>query len=218
MVINNTEKKTNEKMEVSHKVLVILLAFAIVASLAATVFSFNIFTNFGKLTAYGSAGYVNVTISDLNSINVTATNCNFGSGYITVGQTNATLESNGTVVYWSGAGTSESIVIRNDGNKNMTINVSSAKNLATFYGVDCAVAGSGCVYNFWSADNETGSCTSGLVTWPGASMNTSNRTSCSNLRFEDTKDEIKIICRLGIYQTVPTGAKTDTWTFWATLN
>jgi len=205
-------------MEVSHKVLVILLAFAILVSLAATIYSTNILTNFGRLTAYGSAGYVNVTISTLNQINVTATNCNFGSGYITVGKTNATLESNGTIANWQGSGTSVSLVVRNDGNKNMTINVSSGKTLTQFLGIDCSGAGAGCQYNFWSVDNETGSCTSGKVAWPGTRMDTTNKTACTNLRYEDTLDELKIICRLGIYQTVPTGAKTDTWTFWSTLN
>ncbi len=205
-------------MEISHKVLVTLLAFAIVISLAATMFSFGVFTNFGKLTAYGSSGYVNVTISDQNTINVTATNCDFGSGYITVGQTNATIESNGTLVNWVGSGTTSSLTVRNDGNKNMTINVSSGKNLAQFYGVDCSGAGAGCAYNAWSYSGEGTSCTSGTVSNPGVAMNTSNRTVCSNLRYEDTMDELNVSCRLVIYQTVPTGAKTDTWTFWSTLN
>ena len=198
--------------------MVILLSFAIIVSLAATVFVFDISKNIGKLTAYGSAGYVNVTISDLNSINVTATNCNFGSGYITVGQTNATLESNGTIANWQGSGTSVTLVVRNDGNKNMTINISSGKTLASFLGIDCSGAGAGCQYNFWSVDNETGSCTSGTVSWPGTRMDTTNKTACTNLRYEDSLDELRVYCRLGIYQTVPTGAKTDTWTFWATLN
>jgi len=201
--------------------LIVLVAFSIIVSVGGFIWSANVLDNMpsNKLTAYGTAGYVNVTITTLTSINVTATNCNFGSGYITVGQTNATLESNGTAVYWSGgSGTTESIVVRNDGNKNLTINVSSGKDLPTFYGVDCSVAGQGCVYNFWTQDNETGSCTSGTVGWPGASMNTSNRTACSNLRYEDSIDELKIICRLGVYQTVPTGVKTDTWTFWAIEN
>jgi hypothetical protein len=200
--------------------LIVLVAFSIVVSVSGFIWSASVLDKMpsNKLTAYGTAGYVNVTITTLTSINVTATNCNFGAGYITVGQTNATLESNGTISNWQGVGTSESIVVRNDGNKNLTINVSSGKDIPTFYGADCSGAGQGCVYNFWSADNESGSCTAGLVTWPGTPMNTSNRTACSNLRYEDSIDEIKIICRLGVYQTVPTGAKTDMWTFWAIEN
>ena len=220
-------------MKSSHKVLIGLLSVAIVVSLATTFFTsdsdisrevdtklrFNILDYFGRLTAYGSSGFVNVTINNLTQINLTTTDCNFGTGYITVGQTNATLESNGTIYNWQGSGTSASIDVRNDGNWNVSLNVSSGKTLTNFYGTDCSVAGQGCAYNFWSANNESsngGACTSGLVSNPGTAMNTSNKTVCSKLRYEDANDEVNVYCRLVIYQTVPTGAKTDTWTFWAT--
>jgi len=201
-------------MEVSHKVLAILLAVAIVFSVIGTFWNIDRISRLTRLTGYGSTGYVNVTISTTTAINVTATDCAFGAGYINVGNTSALLESNGTIVGWSGAGTATSLGIRNDGNTNITLNVSSGKNLTGFYGAACNVT-EGCTYQFWSADNEAGTCTSGLATYPGTTMNGGNKTVCAVMRYSDTQDDLYVHCRLNITQSVPPGAKTDTWTFWA---
>jgi len=199
-------------MEVSHKVLVILLTVAIVFLVLGTLFNVE---RISRLTGLGSTGYVNVTIVNYSAINITATDCNFGSGYITTGNVSALLESNGTHSGWSTAGTSHSIVVRNDGNKNLSISVSSGKTLAAFYGVDCS--GQTCLYQFWTSNNETGACYSGLVAYPGISMDTTNKTACSIFQPEDTKDAMNVHCRLNITQSIPYGVKTDTWTFYGTI-
>jgi len=204
-------------MEVSHKVLAILLAVAIVFSVIGTFWNIdriNQTNKISRLTGYGSTGYVNVTINTLTAINVTATDCAFGAGYIETGYQSALLESNGTIVGWNGLGTATSLGIRNDGNNNITLNVSSGKNLTGFYGAACNVT-EGCTYQFWSANNEAGTCASGLATYPGTTMNGGNKTVCAVMRSEDGNDDLYVHCRLNVTQSIPTGAKTDTWTFWA---
>ncbi len=198
-------------MEVSHKVLVVLITVAIVFLVMGTLFNIE---KISRLTGYGSTGYVNVTIDTSSVINVTATDCAFGNGYIVTGNVSALLESNGSKYGWSGAGTAASIQLRNDGNTNLSVNVSSGKTLASFYGVDCS--SQTCTYQFWSADKEGGSCTTGLVAYPGVSMDTGNKTLCTLMRHQDTMDEVYVHCRLNITQSVTPGAKTDTWTFWVT--
>ncbi len=201
-------------MEISHKILGVLLIVAIVVSVGGAFWNIDRIGKIALITGKGSSGFVNLTVNTLTSINITATDCDFGSGYINVGSTSALLESNGTVTNWSGAGTVYSLVVRNDGNKNITVNVSSGKTLSDFYGGNCS--GGGCTYQFWSADNESGSCVSGLVAYPGANMDTTNITACSEMDNLDGTDELLVHCRLALYQSIPVGAKTDTWTFWAT--
>jgi len=211
------KKGVAPKPEISHTVLAIFLTVAILLSVIGTFWNINRIDRINmlnKLTGYGTTGYVNVTIENISSINVTATDCNFGSGYITTGNVSALLESNGTHTGWSGGGTTFSLEVRNDGNTNLTLNVSSGKSLASFYGTDCS--GESCTYQFWSEDKQAGTCTSGLVNYPGTSMDTGNKTVCSLMRHQDTIDELYVHCRLNVTQGIPVGVKTDTWTFWAT--
>jgi hypothetical protein len=201
-------------MEVSQKALVVLLAVAVVFSVIGTFWNIDSINRITRLTGYGSTGYVNVTITNLTSINVTATDCWFGSGYVDVGYISALLESNGTKVGWNGLGANASITVRNDGNRNITLNVSSGKTLASYYGADCSSIS--CTYQFWSAINESGSCPGTLSAYPGTAMDTNNKTVCSIMRYEDVNDEVNIYCRMNVTQAlIPTGSKTDTWTFWA---
>ena len=109
-------------MEVSQKVMIVLLTVAIVFLAVGTFFNIE---NISRFTGYGQTGYVNVTINTLTAINVTSTDCNFQSGYINPNASSALLESNGTITGWSGAGTSTTINVRNDGNRNVSLNVSS---------------------------------------------------------------------------------------------
>ncbi len=208
------KKGVTPKTEISHTALAIFLTAAIVLSVIGTFWNIDRINKITKLTGYGSTGYVNVTVESISTINVTATDCDFGSGYIITGNVSALLESNGSKYGWSGAGTTNPLVIRNDGNTNLTVNVSSGKTLAQFYGADCS--GESCTYQFWSANNESGSCTSGLAAYPGTSMDTGNKTVCSLMRHQDEMDEVTIQCRLNLTQSIPVGTKTDTWTFWAT--
>jgi hypothetical protein len=208
------QKKGVTPKLISHGVLAAFLVTAIILSVIGTFWNVDRINKINKFTGYGQTGYVNVTINTLTAINVTSTDCNFQSGYINPNASSALLESNGTITGWSGAGTSTTINVRNDGNTNLSLNVSSGKTLAQFYGIDCS--SENCLYQFWSTNNETGACTSGLQAYPGANMDTNNKTVCSYMRFEDGNDDVYIHCRLNITQSIPIGAKTDTWTFYAT--
>ena len=196
------------------KFLIALVLIAIVASVTATYLNFKRINTLLGITGYAPYGYVNLTVSTATSLNIIATACNFGSGYILDPDTWALLESNGTNTSWSQAGTSNSIVVENDGNVNITVNVSSEETKDGFFEYAC---GANCLYQFWSTDNTSaGSCGSGLVNYGSfKDLDTTNLTACSNLGKLQNQDKINVHCRLNISNAVPPNILEDTWTFYA---
>jgi hypothetical protein len=211
-------------MEISNKFLAFLLVFAIVISLAGTWYNISRLSKIPMFTGYGVQGFVNVTITGLGIMNVTSTDCNFGSGYLNTtvaGYTGAAsgglLESNGTIVNWTGNGVSTGIVLSNDGNVNLSVMVASQKNVTGFWGsVYCnATSPIACNYSFWvtNRSTDTGACGGTAPTYPGRMMNTSNISVCSNLGYDSSHDEINVSCRLVVSSDIPPAVYTDIWNF-----
>lgn len=205
-------------MEISNKFLAFLLVIAIVISVFGTLYSTWTITRITWITPHVVTGIVNVTITNQTSLNVTETNCDFSSGYISIGYPSARLESNGTKINWTGSGSqnNDSLLVENNGNVNITVNVSSNASLNDFYETPGCDAGSpACNVTTWSVNNKTGSCSSGLLAYPGSQIdNSTNVTVCTNLQSDDTKDTIFVRCGLFITTAVTTGDKVSTWTFY----
>jgi hypothetical protein len=204
-------------MDISNKFLAFLLVIAIIVTLVGAWYSVDKINSLALITGYGTEGYLNVTITNYSAINLTATDCDFGSGYVLSNASSAKLASNGTVEDWNGAGTGTSMRIQNDGNKNVSVNVSSGKTAATFFG-----GGTSPSVKVWSFNNtgidETG-CWSGWVDYTGTEMDTSQITICTNLVTGSgvSGDDIMYAgCYLSVPNDAPTGAKTDVWTFTGT--
>ncbi|MCX8193835.1 MAG: hypothetical protein N3G19_00510 [Candidatus Pacearchaeota archaeon] len=204
--------------EISNSFLALLLVVAIVVAIIGAWTSIDRVNRLATITGYQTKeGYVNVTITNQTIINVTATDCNFGSGYVTPGASYAILASDGTVINWEGAGTSSSLRIKNDGNVDVVVNVSSGKNNTEFFGGDFSYD----AYKAWSFHDmltyESG-CRGNLVDYPGIDMDKTNKTMCTRLFVGNSSagsDTFQVGCYLEIGQDVTPGAKTDVWTFWA---
>jgi len=208
-------------MDISNKFLAFLLVIAIIVTIVGAWYSVDKVNNLALITGYGTEGYVNVTISNYSSLNVTATDCNFGSGYVLSNASSAKLASNGTVIDWSGAGTSSSMHLQNDGNRNLSVNVSSSKTASGFF--DGGTSPSVKVWSFHTIGggpvNTEAGCDNGLVGYTGTEMDTSQITICKNLVTGSgtTKDDMMSVgCYLSVPNDAPTGAKTDVWTFTGT--
>ncbi|MEM4215261.1 MAG: hypothetical protein QW484_02780 [Candidatus Pacearchaeota archaeon] len=203
--------------EVSNGFLALLIVIAIVIAIVGAWTSIDRVNRLATITGYQTSGkgYVNVTISNQTIINVTATDCNFGSGYVTPPAAYAILASNGTALNWTGGGTSNSLIIRNDGNVNVKVDVSSGKNNTEFFGGDFSYD----AYKAWSFQElmfQSG-CVGNLTETP-VDMDKSNKTMCTNLSVgggAPGDDEFSVGCYLEIGQDVTPGLKTDVWTFWA---
>ncbi|MEM4152568.1 MAG: hypothetical protein QXK80_00385 [Candidatus Pacearchaeota archaeon] len=206
--------------EVSNGFLALLIVIAIVIAIVGAWTSIDRVNRLATITGYQTSGkgYVNVTISNQTIINVTATDCNFGSGYVTPPAAYAILASNGTKINWTGGGTSNSLIIRNDGNVNVKVDVSSGKNNTEFFGGDFSYD----AYKAWSFHMTwpiiQSGCVGNLTNYTGVDMDKTNKTMCTNLSVgagESYDDEFSVGCYLEIGQDVTPGLKTDVWTFWA---
>ena len=142
-------------MDISNKFLAFLLVIAIIVTIVGAWYSIDKVNKLVLITGYGTEGYVNVTIENLTAINVTATDCNFGSGYVTnstawailnPGDSSGNCSASPYKANWTNTTTyaPECMVVRNDGNMRAGINVSSTKDAAGMIG------GTSPEYKVWS--------------------------------------------------------------------
>ena len=204
--------------EISNSFLAVLLVIAIMIAIVGAWTSIDKVNRLVGITGMGTSGYVNLTIANMSSLNVTATECNFGVGAVNAGSTSAILASNGTVVNWNSTGTSTNMSLKNDGNQNFSVNVSSGKNTTTFLGGGSTLM----AYKVWYAGNKSTS--GGCLSWPAAAIfpgieinTTASIKICDNLGTATGWDEFFVGCYIGISDNTPAGSKTDTWTFTATV-
>ena len=210
-------------MDVSNKFLAILLLITIVITLIGAWYSIDRLNKLTWISGRDVFGFVNVTISNQTTINVTATNCAFGTGYVTPPYSFAVLSpgsagdcssDNDVMDNWTNTTeyNPDCMEVRNDGNIDLKINVSSGKDANGF------ITGTNPEYKVWSQDKELdmslGSCVNGEVNYPGIEMNTSNITICSSLKPQNDTDEMYVGCYLKIPDNA-FGVRGDVWTFWA---
>jgi len=186
-------------------------------------------------TGFATTGVGNVSVNIITSTDITILNStiDFGSGIVNNTNSyceNATLHTNGTGLNndncWINAsddmlGTgyaapvrlnATGIVIRNDGNKNLSITMDSDDNdAATFIGITVAPASE---YNYTVQSEEANSCPADYLhtnTWYGVSNNASMQI-CSDMNWQDTSDTVNITFRI-VFSANATGFKNDTLTF-----
>ncbi|MGB9708314.1 MAG: hypothetical protein ACPLXC_03270 [Candidatus Pacearchaeota archaeon] len=206
-------------MDISNKFLVVLLVIAIVISIFGAWYSIDSINKFVSITGFQTSGNVTVNITERAEINVTQPDCAFGSGYVTPpyawaelypGNSSGLCAGTDVKGNWTNTTTynPNCMEVRNDGNRNLRINVSSGKDASGFIG------GTNPEYKVWSADKETGSCSSGLIPFASrVSMDTTNITICDNMAPTNTSDEIYVGCYLKVPDNAY-GYKSDTWSFY----
>ena len=209
-------------MDVSNKFLVILLVITIVITLIGTWYSIDKINKLTWISGRDVFGFVNVTISNQTTINVTATNCNFGTGHVTAPNAYATLASSDDLTSaspqctdvdikanWTNTTTydPDCMVVRNDGNIDLKINMSAGKDAAGMIG------GNSPEYKVWSEDKEAASCTGETGYGSRVDVSTANITLCTALKPDNATDEIYVGCYLKVPDNAY-GTKGDIWTFW----
>ncbi len=213
-------------MNISNKALLILFVTAVLVTILGSVISVSSINKASKLslgrlmTGRGTSGYVNVTIIGSSVLNVTATECDFGSGAVNASYTYAIVASNGTITNWNGTGTSTNMSIQNDGNSNLSVTMTAGKNAVSFLGGGTRIA-----YNVFAGNKDGVACTglpnvvqyysmiyNGSTGYNGTAANATSVTICSNFSSSDP-DEMWVGCYLEIADNTPPGTKTDTWTF-----
>jgi hypothetical protein len=202
------------------KLLAMLIVIAIVISITGTFLSFDMLNELEVyrqyFTGHGLSGQVNITITENLTINVIQTNITFGTGYVDTGLLGATLNTSvadyligpqnwtNTTVY-----NPKPIELRNDGNVNASINITSGQTADQFLG------GTTPSYEFNSSNMlEAGleDCVGTLYDY--TNLDTTQQQFCTNLGSVDNRDQLYAHCRLWVPSDT-TGEKEDYWTFTA---
>ena len=206
MAVKNKNKQAS-------KFLYYFIIVLIVISLA--IFFVNIdkfFKITGKATDTGTA---NLTIESMTNINFTTNNINWGSGAVTAGQTNATLNTAGganNVTNGNWTGNTAGLIIENIGNQNVSILIKAGTNATGLLG------GTSPQYMFNFTNSEINSCTFNTTTTAGTfyDANTTDRYVCNSFNIDQSNDTLRIDMKLVIPSNSKTGAIGDIITATAT--
>jgi hypothetical protein len=162
-------------------------------------------------------GYVNVSITTTLAIEVIQEDVDFGEGAVDAGYSSATLYTNqdGAATQVNGNWTlpnAKAIEVRNVGNINCSLDISSSKTASSFLG------GTNPEYQWKVSDKESGSCSGGLTHSMWYDVNSSARL-CQHLSPLNSSDEIFLDIRVVVpYDANPTDSlvhKTDILTLTA---
>jgi hypothetical protein len=195
----------------------ILLVFALVVVLVSIVANgftfFSIINLASQITGFSTSGEANLTIETLASVNFTTGSINFGDGVVTSGSSDASLDTLGSGTVTNGNWSAQSgLILVNDGNVNVTLNLTGDKSAGDFIG------GTNPVYE-WNVSNvEANSCVNftgvdetgmNLNTFHDVNTSLGDSVKCGIFRFEEANDQIRIDFNLTVPLDAPTGAKFD---------
>ena len=194
----------------SSKVLTIVAVFAIALAAFNLIITMN---KVGKLTGFAAnEGNASLIVQSTVSLNFTTNNINWSSGYVNSTCSNAFLDSEGNGgpgncdVNWIAQ--ANGLILRNEGNINVSVALQSDKNAAAFIG---GSTGGGPIYNWKVRNNETGSCVSGLNPIVYTSVSTTPITICSNLGSQYGGNANTDSLRIDVNITIPSDAYTPSF-------
>ena len=182
----------------------LLIGSIVIVVLAIINFSFNL--DFME-TLTGSAtdtGDVNLTLDAAASISFNVSELDWGQGSVDENSDYAWLVSNGTVVGGTSFDTvTQGLKVQNDGNINLTVNLSAGNYNATFIG------GNEPVYKWKVSNNESDSCAAGTIGVSGFTNvpNAAQSRACTNLSSIDTRDSLNVDIELHVPEDATAEAK-----------
>ena len=146
-----------------------LLLLGVVVLIVASLAYVGSYYYTGKITAY-----VNATINTLNSIRFSNTTLNWGTGSVGAGSSECVLSTNGTNLECTGFNTiSTDLQVINDGNVNVSLNISSSITGGGFIG------GNDPYFQYNATQSESASCVQRRI---GVALTGScNLTNSSNI-------------------------------------
>jgi hypothetical protein len=191
-----------------------LFVFALILIFFALV---NIGVTFYKmggtplLTGYATGiGTANLSIVSQASITFPTNIINWGIGRVNETAIYAVLNSEGTVTDGNWSVVDQGLTVRNDGNCNVQLNLTTSNTAAGFIG------GSSPVYQIKVTANESSSCTTGLADAYATATGVS-QAGCDNFTYYDAQDTLDIDVQLNVPQDALKGAKGSVITATATV-
>ncbi|MEM1577641.1 MAG: hypothetical protein QXM27_01345 [Candidatus Pacearchaeota archaeon] len=204
------------------RILVILLIIAIIVAVVGVYLNIS---KMNQITGLQSGGNISVNITQQLTISLPDATCNLGEGYVTAPYAYGIVSVNGSNNYiaqnWTVSVAPElpGFLVRNDGNIELYVCVTSNKSKEDFFGGGTSWRQ---FYGFWSTEKEERSCTTGGIPfdWPKpvGNLTSQERGICygaGSLRPQDESDEVYVNCYLKVSDDTPPGYKSDVWTFTA---
>jgi hypothetical protein len=205
-------KKKNMVDNSDTKRLAVLIALAIVVSLAGTVITLSSFPN--GITGFATdseAGTAQFTVAALTQITLNDATVNFGT--CTLNPTNISTfdsnSSNGNSLETTDSSTCsgsfpDRMELENSGNKYVNLSVKSNVSATNYINAN---SGQGSFY-YVGANKEGGSCITGLAsTFTNFSASNTNYSLCSNFSPINTADELYISYRIKLPPDTREGTK-----------
>jgi len=203
-------------MELSNKTLIYLVSISIIVTLIGTMINLTKLGQVQYLTGLPVGGAVNITVNTTASINLTQGVINWGSGQVSQGFVNATLDTNNDSAYavrgsWSATGI-RPFILQNVGNVPVNVSINSTTNATAYIG------GSGPAFRYFvqNAAGNGSACESGLANQTdfNPSGNASQKQPlCNVFNFTLNRDHIWININITIPDDAPTGSKNTTIIF-----
>ncbi|MFH1787747.1 MAG: hypothetical protein ABH811_03080 [archaeon] len=184
----------------------------IVAIVAVALASINLMITINKVgdfkTLVGFAtdtGVANLTIQSDVNINFTRDNLSWGTGYVTTGQTECEMTSQGLMNCTNFATLTDGLTLENIGNAEVTLNLTSSKNVEDFLGGNASVF----QWNVTINGTESGACgyrPINISSWTNVTTTSGGIRACDNFSFRNSHDEIQVELRL-VLSSAYTGTK-----------
>lgn len=198
-------------MPLSNKTLIYLISIAIIITLFGTTYNLTKLQEIQSLTGLATSvtGTINVTVDSTASINLTIFEIDWGAGEVSVGFSEAFLDTkDGSVTGGSWSAVTQGIKLQNIGNRllNVTINGTNASSF---------IGGTTPEFRF-QAINSTGndsSCPGNLLTGQNDIINQTRIAICDKFNFTAANSFLTIDINLSIPENAPTGSKNTTITF-----
>lgn len=199
--------------DISNRTLALLLVTAIVVSLGVSVVTLQ---QIGQETPTGYApqdqGNVTLYVESQVSIILTTDTIDFGAGYVDTElcPTNATLyagqtynDTDGVDCWTNNTQSPTSFVIQNDGNRNVTLDVTGPTVNAFFQSLGSAIKD----ISWRARQNETASCDAGAATFQQTyvSFDGTAQTVCSDFLDDPDTDSLAIDIKVIVPSDLPTG-------------
>lgn len=197
--------------------ILILLFVAVFSVFIAVLISiFNWPLKISGFVTTTSTGEVNLTVETLAVINFTTNVINYGSGRVNSGATSAQLTTFSTNNVSGGNWTLQTaggLRLQNIGNVNVSLNLTSSKNAASFIGGGTP----GFQWNITNVEassclNTTGTGDTGLNLNVFYNVNTTTTNFCPRFNYIDVSDTIRIDFNITVPPDSQTGALTTTIT------
>lgn len=174
----------------------LLMIIAIIAVVFAAVNLVIIINKIGgieTLTGFAiDTGTANLSITGVAQVNFTTYVINWGSGYVNASELSCELNTNGINNCTDFTTVSTGLILENIGNVNVTLNLSSDKNAASFIGGSDVTP----IYEWNVSNNEAGSCVNGtgfvkteITTY--TTVTTTPQLACEQFGY-DTLDTLEI--------------------------